>query len=180
MKFMFRRRAAADPRSVLLIQTCNPNLLEYVVRDLLDRLPDSKLTVLLQRNMRSYVIERPGVEYLDNPAQGGRAFASTISARRFDLMAFVLSGEAGYWKLKLLPFICDPIRVLVYNRMAQPRELNLFRAGRVLYDMAGSMSGGARPGPVTGRRALRKLLAPAILTYLALFYWRRNSKRIGR
>ena len=171
MSFLLSREAAAEePGRVLIVQTCNPNLLDYVIDDALRRWPAAELSVLLQRNMRQHVRLPQRVRALDNPELGQAAFARGLRGQRFDLVAYVSSGEPGFYKLKLLPLYLDPPRLMVYDRHARPTDLGL--AGLIGQTLAGI---GLAGGP---RRLLRRLLAPLIATALLINLWYERVRRV--
>lgn len=166
MRFLLSRgRHSGEPGKVLLIQTCNPNLLEYVVGDASRRWPSADITVLLQRNMRQYVRIGEGLNALDNPESGKRAFAKGLKRERFDLVALTAVRDPGFWKLKLLPLYLNPPRLVIYDRHARHTEPGL--AG--LWNLFGL---GANR-----RFVLRKMLAPFMAAALAVYYISENIRR---
>ncbi|MDP8256351.1 MAG: hypothetical protein P9M14_11430 [Candidatus Alcyoniella australis] len=170
MRFLLSRGAQTDdPGRVLIVQTCNPNLLEYVIVDARKRWPGADLSVLLQRGMREHVRLPQGVRGLDNPAGGHGQFARELRSERFDLIAFSGVRDPGYWKLRLLPFYLNPPRIALYDRHARPADLGL--AG-LLATLLGSV------GPTGGpKRLLRRLLAPLIAGGLLLYLWYERARR---
>jgi hypothetical protein len=90
-------------RTVLIIQTGAADVLARAVESVCARAPEAAVTVLLQRNNRTRVPLRPGVEYLDNDGSK-RELVRSLRARNFDAVFVLYTNQPGYWKLKLLPF----------------------------------------------------------------------------
>ena len=175
MKFLLQRAPEKEAGRVLVVQTCNPNLLDHVTKDVLSRHPGAEVEVLLQRGMRPWIVLQEGVNYLDNPEADRAEMVKRLRRRRYDLVVVTLSGEAGYWKLRLLPFGLDPRQVRVYNRHAQSFVLNVFNVAGYAAQIAGGVAGAANPAGLTIRSLARKLAAPLTALYLACFLWRRRA-----
>ena len=174
MRFLLARDSDRPVRRVLVVQTANPNLLDHVTRDVRERYPDARVEALLQRGMRPWIVFRDGVTYFDNPEGGRRAFLDRLRAERYDLVVTILSGEPGYWKLKLLPLLIGPGQVRVYDRFARPFALNVYSLAGYVSEVGGGIAGAANPGGLTPRVVLRKLAAPFLVLYLLAFLWRRR------
>jgi hypothetical protein len=175
VRFLLAREGDGVPGRVLIVQTANPNLLDHVTRDVLARFPGARTDVLLQRGMRPWIVFHDGVTYLDNAdAAGRRALLDALRAARYDVAVTVLSGEAGYWKLKLLPLLIAPTTVRVYDRFARSFPLNVYSFAAYLAEVLGGIAGAANPGGITPRLVLRKLAAPGIALYLWAYLRRRR------
>lgn len=181
-RFLSPLPSADPPARVLLVQSGSPQLLLRAVDGLRTQLPDSQLTVLLQRDMRGLVQERPDVEYLDN--QGPKpAFVSSLRARRFSAAYVLFSNEPGFWKLKLLPFAIGAGAVFALNENLDsfPVDLKhgeqLARHLRWRLESSVTFSG---DGHSKGLEALLKAAAyPAALAWLFAYERLREARRTG-
>jgi len=156
-----------DP--ILVVQTCNPNLFEYVVKDVRKRYPQSKLTLFLQPEMKDYLSSEvsQGCEILVNPKSRRRKVVRELRKHGYKKIAFVLSGEAGYWKLKLLPFLLFPVKPIAYDRHARPISLRPAGIGRWV---AESVFAPIRP-LINPKNLFRKVVAVPISIWLVFFYF---------
>jgi len=174
----------ADPetwRSALVVQTGGPGLLTRTVDHLQAKYPAMNLTVLLQRNMREKVPPRPGVEYLDN--EGPRPdFVRRLRAHQFDVVFVLYTNEAGYWKLKFLPFLVDAGTVIGINENLDWFPVNLRYADALAAHLRWRMESSVTfsPGGVPGIAGAfaKAALYPAVLAYLLAF--ERVSNRRAR
>lgn len=174
MKFLFSRQNDRQAKRILIVQTCNPNLLDHVTKDVLKEFSHAQVEVLLQRNMREWITFHEGISYFDNPEGDRKELIGKLKEARYDLVVIIVSGEPGYWKLKLLPWVIDPRAVRVYNRLAQWSGLDFFSLGRFLADILAGAMGVANPRGLTLKSALRKLAAPLVFVYLLYFLRRRR------
>jgi len=158
--------------SILIVQTCNPNLLEYVVKDVKERHPDMKPTLFLQPQMKDYMSPETlqGCEVIVNPKSKRRRVIRELRKHGYKRVAFVLSGEPGYWKLKLLPFLLFPARPLAYDRHARPISLKPTGVARWLVE---SVFAPIRP-LVSPRNISRKLASVPLSAWLLAFYLYQN------
>ena len=169
MRFLWHRAEPDSMRNVLLVQTCNPDLLAHVAAEARRRFPRARLTALLQKGMRPYLpAELPVDETIDNPSGGKRELLRRLRAGRFEAICLIESGEPGFWKLKLLPWILGPRAVLVYDRNGRAAW---FDPRSVLAGFSGGFVG--RPKILTRRR----LAAPLIYWRCRMFYRQRMKKR---
>jgi len=172
----------ADPetwRSALVVQTGGPGLLTRAVGDLAAKYPAMNLTVLLQRNMRERVPARPGVEYIDN--EGPKPdFVRRLRAREFDVAFVLYTNDAGYWKLKLLPFLIDAGTVIAIKENLDWFPLNLRNTDALAAHLRWRMESSVTFSPGGVRRipgALAKAaFYPAVLAYLLAFERARNLR----
>jgi len=170
MRFLFRQVDPASVRSVLVVQTCNPDLLRHVVADVKNRFAKAKVTVLIQRGMMPYLPPMPADEIQENPATGKRELLRRLRARRFDAACVTWSGEHGFWKLKLLPFALGVRAIWAYDRLANPTPIGAGNIGRRLRNV----------GPANvARLNSRRLMAPLTFWRLWGFYRKRcRNKRV--
>ncbi len=167
MMFLWRRPAAENMRTVLIVQTCNSDLLGHVVAEARRRFVQAKITVLVQKGMEPYLPALDCDERLINPAAGQTALVKQLRARRFDVVCIVEAGERGFRKLKLLPFLLRPQGVWLYDRIARPWPLSVRQALRLWLRRFGS-----ERSPLT----IRRLAAPLTAWRLWKFYRQRISK----
>ena len=167
MRYLLRQVVPDDVRSVLTVQTCNADLLGHVVADAQRRFPHASHTVLFQRGMQPYLPQMAGVELIENLEGGRQELLRGLRARAFEAVCVVASGEKGFWKLKLLPFVLNPGSIWAYDRLAEPKLLTLQGLGTLVF--------GRREPLLTPRRTL----APLIFLDLVLYY-RRRRKRLDR
>ncbi|HPQ70673.1 MAG TPA: hypothetical protein PKW95_16225 [bacterium] len=167
MMFLWRRPAAERMRTVLIVQTCNADLLGHVVAEARQRFARAKITVLVQKGMEPYLPELAADERLINPVAGQAALVRQLRARRFDAVCIVEGGERGFWKLKLLPFLLRPQGVWLYDRIARPWPLSMSQAARLWL---------RRFGPEHSPLTARRLAAPLTAWRLWKFYRQRISK----
>jgi hypothetical protein len=165
MKFL---NATFDPiamQNVLLVQTCNPDLLTHIAADARQRFPRARLVLLLQKGMRQYLpLALPVDELIENPRHGKRALLRQLRAARFEAICLVESGEPGFWKLKMLPLLLCSRAVLVFDRTGRSTWFGLTT---LLVRLGGRFD---------GQRQLltrRRLAAPLIFLQCWLFYRRR-------
>jgi len=130
LRFLASRGDAAGARTVLVVQSGAPEVLEQVVQSTRDSFPGAAICVLLQRNMRARVRALEGVEYLENTGSK-RALLEQLRARRFDVAVVLYTNEPGYWKLKLLPFLVGARHVFAVNEHLGRFPISL-RAGGAL------------------------------------------------
>jgi len=167
MRFLVARTDPAAIATVLLVQTCNPDLLGHVARAVRRRFPQAKLTVLVQRGMTPYLPPLPVDEQIENVAEQKRETMRQLRARRFDAVCFIESGEKGFWKLKLLPFFLSPKAIWLYDRLARPTPMSFSAAlAYLLTPLTAARS------PITARR----LAVPVTFYRLWRFYRRRTSR----
>jgi hypothetical protein len=164
MRFLFRQIDPASVQSVLVVQTCNPELLQHVAADAKKRFANAKVTVLIQRGMRPFLPPQLSDEVWENQTTGRRKLLRRLRARRFDAACVIWSGERGFWKLKLLPFALGVRAVWAYDRLAKPTRLGLGNISRRLGDV----------GPANvARLNSRRLMAPITFWRLWRFYRKR-------
>jgi len=167
MKFLFQRHEPPPTASILIVQTCNPDLLVHVVRDLRHRFPAGRLSLFIQRGMRPFLPELPVDEIWENHPEERRESVRRMREMRFDLAAITESAEHGFWKLKLLPLIIAPRSIWVYDRMARVRRLSL----------AVLLAAWTRGiGNAESKLTLRRLAAPVIFWQVWRFYRKRTRR----
>ncbi len=169
MMFLWRRPAPERMRTVLVVQTCNADLLGHVVAEARRQFSQAKLTVLVQKSMEPYLPELAADEQLSNTATGQAALVKQLRARRFDAVCIIEAGERGYRKLKLLPFLLRPQGAWLYDRLARPWPLSVNQAFRLWLRRLGS-----EHWPLT----VRRLTAPLTAWRLWRYYRRRMSKEL--
>ncbi|NLH47589.1 MAG: hypothetical protein GX444_03185 [Myxococcales bacterium] len=172
MRFLWSRTEPDSLRDILLVQTCNPDLLAHVAAEARRRFPRARLTALLQKDMRPYLpADLPVDQTIDNPRGGKRGLLRRLRAGRFDAVCLIESGESGFWKLKLLPWILGSRAVLVYDRFGSAAWLE---PRSVLAGFGGGLAG--RPKILTRRR----LAAPLIYWQCRRFYRQRMKNQQDR
>jgi hypothetical protein len=159
MRFLFPKTLPDNPR-ILLIQTGNPNLTDVILDGLSERYGENAITFFSQRNMSGYLKPRDGIERIENPASNRWNLIAELRRRRFDLIGIVDSGERGFWKLKLLPFVLDPGQFIVFDRSATATAFSFGQMRSLL--------------PGKQETAARRILAPFIGIYLAAWWLRRR------
>lgn len=157
---------------ILIVQTCNPNLLEYVIKDVKARYPDSQLTLFLQPQMREYLSDEAlaGCEVLVNPKTKKGKILRELKRHGYKIVVFTLSGETGFWKLKMLPFALLPAKPVAYDRLARLISL---KPRRVMRWAVESLFAPIQP-LVNPKNIFRKIAAVPIVLYLAAFYLYQN------
>jgi len=157
---------------ILIVQTCNPNLLEYVIKDVKARYPESQLTLFLQLQMREYLSDETlaGCEVLTNPKAKRNKILRELRKHKYKLVVFALSGEAGFWKLKMLPFALLPAKPLAYDKLARPISL---KPKGLLRWTTESLFAPIQP-LVNPKNIFRKIAAVPVALYLTAFYLNQN------
>lgn len=154
---------------ILVVQTCNPNLLEYVIKDVKARFSGAHITVLLQPHMKGYLSEEvlANCEILVNPKSKRIKVLRELRRHKYKWVVFTLSGESGFWKLKILPFALFPSKPLAYDRLA--RLISLKPKGLLRWTKE-SLFSPIQPF-VNPKNIFRKIAALPVGLYLAAFYW---------
>lgn len=157
---------------ILVVQTCNPNLLEYVIKDVKARFPESQLTILLQPQMKQYLSDEvlAGCEILVNPKSKRTKILRELRRHRYKCVVFALSGESGFWKLKMLPIALFPSKPLAYDRLARPISLKPTGLARWTKE---SLLSPIQPF-VNPKNIFRKIAAVPVALYLSAFYTRQK------
>lgn len=166
MRFLFGRVDPSSIKTVLIIQTCNPDLLAHVAVDVRERFPQvENICLLIQRGMTPYLPRMKVDRIFENMREHRRRLISDLRAEHYDAVCFVESGEAGFWKLKLLPLLLSPRTVWVYDKLAQAAVLNLRELGRFFQ----TVFSGQMPTMTT-----RRMMTPFTFWRLWRFYRRRT------
>jgi len=169
LRFLASNGDVSGARSVLLIQTSHPDVLTRAVDMLREALPQARMTVLLQRNMRGRLQLREDVEFLDNDREKG-AVVRELSSRGFDAAFVLYANQPGYWKLKLLPFLIGVARVYAINEHMGWFPLTLRNTGPLLRHLAwragAQRSSGIEAAMRVAGSAARSAVTPAIAAWL--------------
>ena len=64
--------------------------------------PDPEITVLCRKSTRAEIMNLPGTEIFNLPANAARSAIRELNRRRFDIAIVFWTGEAGYRRMKLL------------------------------------------------------------------------------
>jgi len=165
MRFLFAKTEPRTARRVLVVQTANPDLFVYVLRDAREFFPEAEIAALVQKGMDVYLPDPlPADRILNNEPMRRRELIAALRVARYDAVCVIESGETGFWKLKLLPVLLNPPAVWVYDRRAAPRALSL---SALLALSAGRKKGAAFLTP-------RRLAAPGIFLDCWRFFRRRR------
>ncbi len=170
MRYLFTAGSPKKPK-VLLVQTANPDLTSLVLDRLCAVYSPENVTLLQQRGMKPYMRSREGVRILRNVDEKRFTFVKTLRREKYDVVCFIVSGESGFRKLKCLPFLLDPYKIVAYDRQGRSYGLN---QKSLIQWIAGEMKGDDN-GPKKLKFA-RKLLAPFIFMYVAGWYVLKTGK----
>lgn len=162
-------------KRVLVVQTANAILTDRLLDEIIRIHGLPNVTFLRQRNMASYLQERPGLRVMENVNRGRLAFARKLRKEGFDRIISLDSGEPGFWKLKLLPLFCNPWRHTLYDQNGACRPAG---AGPMLAAVAGGML--HKDEPARRLRRWRRVLAPILFLWSAVGFGLLRFKRTRR
>jgi hypothetical protein len=118
MRFL-KKPTLPEPPSVLLVQTANPDLTMVVLKKLVERFGAKNTTLLFQRNMKSFLTIPSGVHIIENVKADRVDLVKKIRKMNFSLIATIASTDSGFWKLKLLPYVCTPRQIWIFDKNGQ-------------------------------------------------------------
>lgn len=169
-RFFSDSKIPEDPK-VLLVQTANPNLTDIVLDQLIQKYGSENITFYRQRGMENYLKKRPSIKVIENPQKGRLKAARHLRRQKYDLAAMILSGEKGFWKLKTLPFYCNPKSIVLFNRIGESRKFS----GQQMIDWI--LGKNAFSSHSLGYlKMIRLAFAPVIFIFLTTEYLLRRSE----
>jgi hypothetical protein len=109
---------------VLVVQTVNSPIFEKILRVVLRRFEDAEIELAIRPEMEKRLPKNHDCRLWLIDRDKRAEFIGELKSRYFDTVVVGWCAQRGFWKLKLLPFLLGPRRVLVYNENADSFFLN--------------------------------------------------------
>lgn len=151
---------------VLLVQTANPDLTDIVLDSLIGQYGVENVTFFRQKGMEGHLKNRQTLTILENGKKSRLKTARQLRKMEFDIVAIILSGEKGFWKLKMFPFFYYPTRTVLFDRFGKCTKLSGKNMMKWVFGDSGNLS-----DPLGPLRLLRTVCAPVIFLFLAIKYF---------
>lgn len=163
---------AAEARErILLVQSGRPAVFARMVDAVRARAPGAALTAVV-RGGTELLLDRTAVEVIV-VSGASPAVVRGLRARRFDAGYLLACGDAGFAKLKLLPFLAGARRVFAVNENLDwfPVELRNAHvvAQHLRWRLESSLTWAGEPGTSRIAVALKLAAYPAVLAYLLAY-----------
>ena len=164
MRFLSSTELPDKPK-VLIVQTANPNLTDHIIDALISEFGQDRVALFRQKGMAPYMIKRDGFQIIQNEKGGRLKTARNLKNDLFDIVCFANTDEPGFWKMRLLPFYCNPKSIYIYDRFGKRKEIS---KREVLSFLSETI---VNPGRISGFSVARILAAPFIFSVFGLKYF---------
>ena len=166
MNQVFSKSVNKENVKVLLVQTANPDLTDIVLDSLIGQYGVKNVTFLRQKGMQGHLKNRQTLTILENKKKSRLKTARQLRKKKFDIVTIILSGENGFWKLKMLPIYCYPTRIMLFDRFGKSTKLSGKNIVKWVIGESEKLS-----DPLGPLRLLRTVCAPLIFLFLARKYF---------